>query len=60
MKCNFCGMAETSLLTSLDIPICLSCVKDKNFTLCTETGKYIADKNFTCSHICSDCEHEIK
>lgn len=60
MKCKFCGVTKTDFLTSLDSPICLKCAEKNNFILCTELGKYIADSNFTCSHICSDCDYEIK
>lgn len=54
MKCTYCGK-ETEFLTTVDKPICYYCAEKARFSLCTEVGKYIADSNFVCDHICNDC-----
>lgn len=54
MKCYICGQ-KTDYLTSDDNYICISCAESKNYILCTDTGRYIADSLFECDHICNDC-----
>lgn len=54
MKCRYCG-SSTETFTSLDEPICYACAEKRNFPLCTDLGKYIADETFTCDFVCDDC-----
>ena len=56
MKCTYCGK-ETSVLSTIEEPICEDCAKEKMFMLCKESGKYIADCGFVCGYTCSDCDY---
>lgn len=56
MNCMDCG-AKTDFLTTLDQAICRRCAEKRGFPLCTESGKYIADKDFSCGWVCGDCAY---
>ena len=54
MKCCYC-CGKADMETTTNLPICHSCAEEKRFVVCTEIGKVIAESNFNCDHICSDC-----
>ncbi len=57
MKCFKCG-AKTDIETTDNKPICLRCVEENQYVICTDLGKVIADKSFCCDHICDDCVYK--
>ncbi len=61
MKCCFCN-GRGDILTTDGKNICCHCAEKKGFTICTKSGKAIADPDFHCDFICNDCiyKEEIK
>lgn len=54
MKCCFCN-EESDILMIDGRCICLHCAAQKGLVTCAELGKIVADPEFHCDNICSDC-----